>query len=109
MDREIGADRMSLITTYLNQTATWKQRTGTDGFGDPQWVESEIAVRWQPQLTRVRNQDGEEVTASARVYTTAAVGLGDVLVGPDGREWPVITVQQPTLFSGAESHREVMV
>ena len=100
---------MSIIDTYTAQTVTWKRQTGTNQFNEPEFTESTIRVRWQPQITRVRDSDGEEVTASARVFTAEAVEIGDTLVGPDGRNWPVITVSRPTTLGGQESHREVMV
>lgn len=100
---------MSIIDSYLAQTATWKRVTGRNGFNEPTYAESTIRVRWEPRLTRIRNSDGVEVVASARVYVTEPVAIGDVLVGSDGREWPVITVQQPVTLNGNVSHREVMV
>ena len=99
----------SIIDSYTAQTATWKRRTGTDQFNDPVFEESTIRVRWVYQFTQVKNDQGEEVTSSARVYTSEPVSIGDVLVGPDGRDWPVITVTRPTTLGGQESHREVMV
>lgn len=100
---------MSIINDYLAQTVIWKRETDRNQFNEIEYSETEISVRWEPRLTRVRNADGVEVTASARVYTTDPVSIGDTLVGPDGRAWPVITVSQPTMLGGSESHREVMV
>lgn len=100
---------MSIIDDYTAQTVTWKRQTGVNQYNEPTFEETTIRARWQPQFTRVRDSRGEEVTSSARVYTAKPVDIGDMLIDAYGREWPVITISQPTTLGGAESHREVLV
>jgi hypothetical protein len=99
----------TLLRPYLNRTVTWKREIGRNQFNEVEFSEDSIRVRWQPTITLVRRSDGQEAATSAQVLTTAAVNIGDVLVGPDGRDWPVITVSVVETLAGRESHREVYV
>jgi hypothetical protein len=98
-----------MIKGYLNQTATWEQKTGDDGYGEPTFATGkEIAVRWEGKRRLVRDQYGNEVISEARVFCVETVGPGDVLTY-DGTDWPVIAVSEIPGLDGSEHFREVAV
>lgn len=80
------SDRMG---RYLNQTVTWKAKTGQDKFNEPTYSSSEIAARKQKKRQMVRNAQAEEVISQTTVYTQSAIGLEDQI---DGEQ--VITVSE---------------
>jgi hypothetical protein len=100
---------VSLLDVYTNRTVTWKRQTGVNQYNESTFATEPIEVKWSPKITLVRRSDGQEAVASVQVLTTATVDIGDVLVGPDGRDWPVITVSVVETLAGRESHREVYV
>jgi len=97
-----------MIQDYLNQTATWKRVVGQNMYGEPEFDEKEIKVRWEGKRRLVRDKEGQEIVSEARVFCVEPVQPGDVLVY-DEREWPVITVSVMPGLSGKEAHREVAV
>lgn len=98
-----------MIDVYLNQTATWRQATGQNEYGEPTFADPvSIKVRWEGKRRLVRDKDGREVVSEARVLCTEPVQPGDLLEY-DGRAWPVIAVLTVPGLDGTESHREVAV
>ncbi len=96
-----------MISDYLNQTATWKQQTGSDPYAGGTYTSTSISVRWEFDRQLVRSAIGETDVSEAKVFTTARVSQGDVLVDADGREWPVMMVARVPNLEGLESHREL--
>ena len=96
-----------MIGSYLNQTAVWHSKTGSDPYeGDTYGPDALIKVRWEGNRKLVRNAQGEETVSEALVITKAAVQADDVLTF-DGRDWTAISVLVATNLDGSESHREV--
>lgn len=97
------------IANYTNQTATWRQMTGTNAYGEPETVDTAIPVRWEWRRRMVRNTEGVDVVSEGTVYTAAQVAVGDSLIEPDGTSYPVIAVSVLYDLDGSERHREVSV
>lgn len=97
-----------MIGSKLQQTATWRRRTGQDQYGKPAFApDATVACRWEWKRRMVRSISGDEVVSEARVFTRAAVGAGDVLVDPAGRAWTVIAAGPQYALDGSELFREV--
>lgn len=97
-----------MIGQYLAQTATWRRRTGQDGYGVPTFAaDASIACRWEWKRRLVRSLTGDEIVSEARVFTRDAVNAGDVLVDPAGRAWAVISASPQYGLDGSELFREV--
>ena len=65
------------LAVYLNQTVTWKAKTGQDFHNEPAFSSSEIAARKSSKRRMVRNAQGEQVISETTVYTQSAIGLED--------------------------------
>lgn len=98
-----------MIADKLNQTATWKRKTGVNEFGESIFADPvEIAVRWEGRRRLVRDKQGKEVISESEVFCVEAVLPDDVLTY-GGRNWVVITVSEVPGLDGTISHREVAV
>ena len=98
-----------MIENYLNQTATWKQKTGNNEYGEPVFQADQIiSVRWEEKRRLARDQYGNQVVSEARVFCRETVAPGDVL-NYNGRDWPVITVSEVPLLNGQVLYREVLL
>ena len=93
---------MSIISTYTNQSITWKHVASINKYNEPTYTTTTIKGRLEEGFKQVRTATGEEVTSSARCYTKALVGIGDLL---DDRV--VIALNKMFNLSGAEKFREV--
>lgn len=95
-----------MIEQYLNQTATWKQATGLNEYGEPIITSQTIKVRWEGKRRLVRDKQGQEVVSEARVFCLEPVQPGDILMY-NGKEWPVIAVSEIPDLDGNIIYREV--
>ena len=90
---------------YFQQTASWEQLTASNSYsGDTYATASTINVRWFTENELVRNDDGQEEVASARVSTTTAISVGDRITAEDGRARIVIQVRKNRSVAGLVSH-----
>jgi len=98
-----------MIKGYLNQTAKWNRKTGTNSYGEPTFATpADIKVRWEGKRRLVRDNEGREVVSEARVFCTEAMKPGDELEYGE-LKWPVIAISTIPNIDGKESHREVAV
>lgn len=96
-----------MILGKLNQTATWKQKTGQDAYSQPTFAaDRTINVRWENKRRLVRNSKGQEVVSEARVFCIEAINPDDVFTF-GGRDWPVIAVLEDPDLAGTVLYREV--
>ena len=96
-----------MIEGTLNQTATWKRKTGNDGYGQPVFaLPTTIKVRWEGKRRLVRDAQGNQVVSEARVYCIDGVSTGDVLTY-GGRDWIAIAVSEVPDLNGRVLYREV--
>ena len=71
-----------MLNSYLNQTAEYRKKTGTDDRGQPIYGDQiAIACRYQPKLQNVVTAMGQTVQTQHIYYTTQAVNEGDRLNG----------------------------
>ncbi len=96
-----------MIIDYLNQSATWKQATGLNEYGEPITASQTIKVRWEGKRRLVRNPSGQEVVSEARVFCLEAIQPGEIITY-GGKDWPVITVSEVPDLDGT-AYREVAV
>ncbi|GEM88179.1 hypothetical protein [Meiothermus granaticius] len=96
-----------MITDYLNQTAVWGQKIGTDVYGNPNIVQTTIPARFEGRRMLVQSRDNQQVVSTAAVFVKAPVSEGDTLTDPQGREWTVLSVQIEYNLDGSEAFREV--
>lgn len=99
---------MSIVASYLHQTATWKRVVGLNEYGEPLSEEQEIHVRWEGKRRLVRDKEGHEVVSEARVYCMEPVQPGDIFEF-GGRNWPIIAVSEVPDLGGSVGHREVAI
>lgn len=98
-----------MIELILNQTASWKQKTGQNAYAEPIFATpANITVRWEGGLKKVKDQQGNEVIAQAKVFCQEEVNPGDVLLFA-GRNCEVISYTEHYDLGGEYSHREVYV
>ncbi len=98
-----------MITCYLNQTATWKRKTGNNEYGEPEFAASvDISVRWEGRRRLVRDRQGKEVISESEVFCVENIQPDDILTY-GGRDWPVIAVSEIPDLSGNVMFREVAV
>lgn len=71
-----------MLNSYLNQTAVYHCKTGTDDRGQPIYGDQiAITCRYQPKLQNVVTATGQTVQTQHIYYTTQAVNEGDMLNG----------------------------
>ena len=59
-----------MISEALNQKATLWKPEGTDAFGEPDWSDPiHLMVRWEDKKEVVKDDEGNEVTSNAIIYT----------------------------------------
>ena len=95
-----------MFSDYTNQTATWKNVTSKDAFNQVSTTDASISCRFQYKRQVVRNPQGEEVQSEAVMYTESEVLPGDI-VAYDGRDWPVINVDDKAQLEGTILYRIV--
>lgn len=91
-----------MIDAYTNQSITWQRIASVNAYNEPTYLSTTIKGRLEEGFKQVRTATGEEVTSSARCYTKALVGIGDLL---DDRV--VIALNKMFNLSGSEKFREV--
>lgn len=97
-----------MIEVYLNQTATWKQVTGRDAYGQPITQNKQIKVRWDGYRKLVRDKQGQQVVSEGTVICMEPIQPGDIL-NDGNRDWPVITVSTFPDLNGNIFYYEVSV
>lgn len=98
-----------MIKRYLNQDATWKCKTGQDGYGQPIFdVGTAIKVRWQGKRQLIRDTQGQEVVSQAEVWLLEDAAPEDHLVYA-GQEYPIVSVGETVDLEGNVRFRKVFV
>lgn len=71
-----------MLNSYLNQTAVYHCKTGTDDRGQPIYGEPiNIPCRHQPKIQNILTKDGQTVQTQHVYYLDAGVHEGDILNG----------------------------
>lgn len=89
----------------MEQDATWKQRTGHDGY-DSTYSSTPIKCRFVQKRRTVRNAQNESVISEASMNCVEAVQAGDIITY-GGKDWPVIAVSEVPDGDGVVWFREV--
>lgn len=85
---------------------TGVDRTGSPGY-DPPLASAPAVVKGRLALaeTMLVDEDGKQLNNIARLYTQAAVGVGD-LISLNHREWSVVKVVERLNLKGQRDHVE---
>lgn len=97
------------MENLLNQTAILKSKTGQSGYGTPTYAEGiPIRVRWEGYIEQMKDENGQEITSNARIFTTVPVKPDDILIY-EGEEWVVVKILSIPGIDGTIHHWEVFV
>jgi hypothetical protein len=75
----------------MGDSATWKHKTGMDGYGTPTFSSTTIACDIVYASRVVRTVDGDEIQCSALLTCVEALVPGDT-VTISGKDWPVLGI-----------------
>ena len=113
---------MGMLSGMLNQTATYWEFSGVDGFGDSIFeAPVMISVRWEDESRLISDADGQERITQTTVWydmpedisVNSFLALGDETAASDPRPlinaYAVKETSFVTDLSGEEKIRQVMV
>jgi hypothetical protein len=92
------------MLTPMNQSATWKSRTGNDGYQDT-YTSSTIKCRFSQEQTSVIGPNNNEIISTAAIRCVEDVRPFDCIVF--GSEYLVLAVRDITGVGGGIIEREV--
>lgn len=88
---------MSFLEFGLNQTCTYWQSTGVDGFNQPTFAAPVVLhCRWEERTEKIQTDEGTEALSRSRVFLAEDIAIGDYLaIGnltsePDPRDIPLL-------------------
>jgi uncharacterized Zn finger protein len=97
-----------MLNEYMNQVVKVKKIVGKDEYGDLITETKDIKGRLQFKHKIVVNQEGQQVTSSATLYTKENLKLSDYIVYND-KEFKIITISEIVNLNGEIEFREVYV
>lgn len=73
---------MSNVDAYLNQSIVWKHVASISAYNEKTFATSvTIKGRSEDAFKLIRNDKGDEVVSSGKVFTKSAISVGDLLDG----------------------------
>lgn len=97
-----------MLNEYMNQIVTVKVVKGKDEYGDLITETKQIKGRLQFKHKIVVNQEGQQVTSSATLYTKENLKLSDYIVYND-KEFKIIAISEIVNLNGEIEFREVYI
>ena len=97
-----------MLTEYTNQLIQIKKIIGKDEYGDTQTEIKTIKGRLQFKHKIVVNQEGQQVTSSATLYTKENLKLSDYIVY-NNKEFKIIAISEIVNLNGEIEFREVYI
>ncbi|MCZ7406287.1 MAG: hypothetical protein O8C67_15355 [Candidatus Methanoperedens sp.] len=96
-----------MVLTPMRQSASWKSRTGSDGYTDT-YSSSTIACRFQPKQRTILKADGTLILSSAVIKCAEAIKANDRIT-INSKESVVLTVNDIIGLGGGVIEREVWI
>lgn len=99
------------ITSYLNQTATLKPRSGVDRYGKPTiGTTSTFRCRAQGSKTRVFNDQGVETQADLEMWVEPSLGVseGDKIEF-ESKNYSVAKLDTKRKLTGVANHKKLLL
>ena len=84
-----------MIDAYMNQSLAWKSVTSINEYNEPVYTTTTIKGRKETGHKLIRNNQGQEVISSARVFTKSVISNNDLI---DGQQ--VISVESAVGLDG---------
>ena len=100
----MSSEWASDLAAMLNQTVSWKAKTGQDRYNVPTYDTTDIAARKEQKRRMVKDQFGDEVVSMTTVFTQSAIGLEDEI-----DDEKVISVQSMVDGEGQTTGYEVFL
>lgn len=109
----------SFTAMFHNDTATYWQCTGIDGFGKPTFAApTTIKCRWEQRVEKVFTPEGEQIMSKARLFLGQSIAINDYifygtsaalnpLVVPNA--YRVIDYREIPGFGGTEPERRALL
>ena len=66
-----------MIQDYLNQNITLKTKTGVNEYNEPSFSTSTVRARVEPDVSRIRLENGDVITTKGRVFLWNIPNIGD--------------------------------
>lgn len=96
------------VTSYLNQSVSWKAKAGFDGYGKPTTsTPVTISCRIQGSTKKLVNEAGDQYVADAEMWVapTQTLEMDDVIVW-ESSNYKVVKVEVKKNLSGATNHKK---
>lgn len=99
---------------FFNQIVTVTPRSGYSGggYGQPSYgTDYVLFARVEYASEQVRAPSGDEVTSRARVYVGGDPGLDfeDEVTLPDGKTYPIVTIERQPDENGSIDHTVIVL
>lgn len=101
----------SIAGHLMRQDIGYRRFTGVDRTGspayDPPLTSGPAVIKGRLALAEIMlvDEDGKQLNNIAKLYTQAAVGVGD-LISFNGRDWSVVKVVERLNLKGQRDHVE---
>lgn len=98
-----------MIEEYLNQTATWYQKTGQDAYGKPTYATpASIQCRFEGGMKLIKDKTGKDAVSQGIFYVLQKVGLDDKLEY-GGKQYTIMNYADVVGLEGDFVYRKVWV
>lgn len=97
-----------MISTYLNQSITWKSKGAVNEYNEAASTTTTIKGRFEYRRKMVRSRTGQDIVSEAQCYTKAVI-LPDDIITFDNQDWIVHDVRNIVDLFGKISHYEVIL
>ncbi|ABB14419.1 hypothetical protein [Carboxydothermus hydrogenoformans] len=97
------------MTEYLNQTAKWYKKIGTDAYGKPIYAAPvEVPCRFEGGMKLIKDKNGKDAVSQGKFYVTFKPGIEDKLEY-EGREYTILNYEDTVDLDGVFVYRKVWV
>jgi len=97
------------MTEYMNQTAKWYKKTGTDAYGKPIYdTPVDVLCRFEGGMKLIKDKNGKDTLSQGRFYVAFKPGLEDMLEY-EGRAYIILNYEDTVDLDGVFIYRKVWV
>lgn len=68
-----------MLIDYLGNVSIWKRKIGNNEYGEPVFVEKEIACRLVEKFKEVTDEKGNKVVSSGVIQCVESIRVGDYI------------------------------